>query len=145
MSSTDKHMSSTSKPPASVTDIVDEDLHALDFGASKLTLHSDFELKLFSLVHHPEQQDSQNTLAQTHGINVSIVDWDCPDDPHNPKNWSFRRRWVATGIISAFTFISPVSSAMIAPAVDQIASTFGNNNDIINILTVSIFVLAYGK
>ncbi|OJA15811.1 hypothetical protein AZE42_10892 [Rhizopogon vesiculosus] len=128
----------------SVADIVDEDLHVLDFGASELTLHSDFELKLFSL-HHPEQQDSQNTLAQAHGINVSIVDWDGPDDPHNPKNWSFRRRWVATGIISAFTFISPVSSAMIAPAVGQIASTFGNNNDTTNALTVSIFVLAYGK
>jgi len=87
MSSTDKHMSSTGKSSVSAADIVDEDLHVLDFGASTLTLHSDFELKLFNLVHHPEQQDFQNPLAQTHGINVSIVDWDGPDDPHNPKKY----------------------------------------------------------
>ncbi|KAG0697178.1 MFS polyamine transporter [Suillus ampliporus] len=73
-----------------------------------------------------------------------IVDWDGPNDPQNPKSaWSFRRKWAATAIVSSFTFISPVSSSMIAPATGQVAATFGIHNEVIMALTTSIFVLAY--
>ncbi|KAF8823587.1 hypothetical protein HHX47_DHR10000313 [Lentinula edodes] len=72
-----------------------------------------------------------------------VVDWDGPDDPSNPKNWTFRRKWAATAIVSAFTFISPVSSSMVAPATETIAAQFGITNDVLIAMTTSIFVLAY--
>ncbi|KAJ3994602.1 MFS polyamine transporter [Lentinula boryana] len=72
-----------------------------------------------------------------------VVDWEGPNDPQNPKNWSFRRKWAATVIVSAFTFISPVSSSMVAPATETIAAQFGITNDVIIAMTTSIFVLAY--
>ncbi|KAJ3771713.1 MFS polyamine transporter [Lentinula raphanica] len=72
-----------------------------------------------------------------------VVDWDGPNDPQNPKNWTFRRKWAATAIVSAFTFISPVSSSMVAPATETIAAQFGITNDVIIAMTTSIFVLAY--
>lgn len=34
---------------------------------------------------------------------------------------------------------------MVAPAIDQVASAFGIDNDVVLALTTSIFVLAFGK
>jgi hypothetical protein len=81
---------------------------------------------------------------------VLIVDWDGPDDPANPKkcvesfNILRRRKWAATAIVSMFTFISPVSSSMIAPASLQVAKEFGVHSTVTIALMTSIFVLAYG-
>lgn len=48
-----------------------------------------------------------------------------------------------TLVVAAFTFLSPLSSTMIAPASGQIATKFGITNEVIIAMTVSIFVLAY--
>lgn len=69
--------------------------------------------------------------------------WDGPDDPNNPKNWSMKRKWAATFIVSAFTLVSPVSSSMISPALNSISKDFGITNEVEAQLTLSIFVLAY--
>src|ERR1700761_6635950 len=45
--------------------------------------------------------------------------------------------------VSSFTFISPVSSSMVAPALTAIAREFSITNDVELSLTLSIFVLAY--
>lgn len=63
----------------------------------------------------------------------------------NFHSWTFRRKWAATAIVSAFTFISPVSSSMVAPATETIAAQFGITNDVLIAMTTSIFVLAYGE
>lgn len=69
--------------------------------------------------------------------------WDGPDDPDNPKNWTFRKKWAATLIVSSFTFISPVSSSMVAPALGKIGQDLGITQEVELSLTLSIFVLAY--
>ncbi|CZR63476.1 related to multidrug resistant protein [Phialocephala subalpina] len=73
----------------------------------------------------------------------NLVSWSGPDDPDNPKNWKFSRKWAATLVVSSFTFISPVSSSMIAPAVNAISRQFNITNQVEQELTLSIFVLAY--
>ncbi|KAI0077547.1 MFS polyamine transporter [Panus rudis PR-1116 ss-1] len=92
----------------------------------------------------PDTSDSerQSTFDQN-DPNVTIVDWDGPNDPQNPKNWTYRKKWAATAIVSAFTFISPVSSSMIAPASTQLAEEFGITDNVVIALTTSVFVLAY--
>ncbi|KIK63474.1 hypothetical protein GYMLUDRAFT_41145 [Collybiopsis luxurians FD-317 M1] len=72
-----------------------------------------------------------------------VVDWEGPDDPANPKNWRFGQKWAATTIVSAFTFISPVSSSMVAPATEAVAAEFGITSDVLIAMTTSIFILAY--
>ena len=47
-------------------------------------------------------------------------------------------------IVSAFTFISPVSSSMIAPASGQLAERFDIHSSVLIAMTTSVFVLAYG-
>ncbi|KAK2751318.1 hypothetical protein FQN55_001053 [Onygenales sp. PD_40] len=72
-----------------------------------------------------------------------MVTWDGPDDPINPKNWSQKKKWAATLIVSCFTFISPVASSMVAPALPTIAKEFGIENEVESQLVMSIFLLAY--
>ena len=73
----------------------------------------------------------------------TVVDWDSADDPENPKNWNMKRKWAATFVVSAYTFISPVSSSMIAPALGKVSAEFGITNQVESALVLSIFVLAY--
>ncbi|KAL8714160.1 MAG: hypothetical protein Q9220_001889 [cf. Caloplaca sp. 1 TL-2023] len=73
----------------------------------------------------------------------NLVTWEGPDDPENPKNWSTKRRWAATIVVSSFTFISPVSSSMVAPAIQAIATEFNITNEVEQQMVLSIFVLAY--
>jgi hypothetical protein len=74
----------------------------------------------------------------------NLVTWDGPDDPANPKAWSFKRKWAAVSVVSMFTFISPVSSTMLAPATTAIGRELGIDSSFEQALTLSIFVLAYG-
>ncbi|EIW85582.1 MFS polyamine transporter [Coniophora puteana RWD-64-598 SS2] len=87
--------------------------------------------------------DSVPDTADEATPDALVVDWDGPDDPQNPKNWSFKRKWVVTAIASAFTFITPVGSSMIAPASPQVAHDFGVTSDVVMALDTSIFILAF--
>ncbi|PVI06483.1 MFS general substrate transporter [Periconia macrospinosa] len=73
----------------------------------------------------------------------NLVTWNGDDDPENPKNWSMRRKWAACFIISSFTFVSPVSSSIISPALVSISEEFNLKDRVLAQLTLSIFVLAY--
>ncbi|CAI6337721.1 unnamed protein product [Periconia digitata] len=73
----------------------------------------------------------------------NLITWEGDDDPKNPKNWSFRRKWAACLIVSCFTFVSPVSSSIISPALPNISEEFGITDEVQGQLTLSIFVLAY--
>ncbi|KAJ2917549.1 hypothetical protein MD484_g2881, partial [Candolleomyces efflorescens] len=74
---------------------------------------------------------------------VQWVGWSGPDDPSNPKNWSYKRKWATTFVVSAFNFISPASSSMIAPASETIAQEFGIKEPVLISLITSAFVLGY--
>ncbi|KAK7689627.1 hypothetical protein QCA50_007420 [Cerrena zonata] len=91
----------------------------------------------------PDDDLQASDPLDTQSKDILIVDWDGPDDPQNPKNWSFKKKWAATAIVSAFTFISPVSSSMIAPATPQLARDFGITSPTVMALTTSVFVLGY--
>ncbi|KAK2627727.1 hypothetical protein QTJ16_002373 [Diplocarpon rosae] len=91
----------------------------------------------------PRLETSKTTRSARSTRDPYLVSWDGADDTKNPKNWSYRRKWAVTLIVSSFTFISPVSSSMIAPAVNAISAEFNITNDVEKNMTLSIFVLAY--
>ncbi|KAF9235761.1 MFS polyamine transporter [Melanogaster broomeanus] len=92
---------------------------------------------------NPTVSKASSDPVEKSDIDVLIVDWEGPDDPQNPKNWSFKRKWAATAIVSSFTFISPVSSSMVAPATAQLAAGFGLTNSVVMAMSTSIFILAF--
>lgn len=54
-----------------------------------------------------------------------------------------KKKWGATLVISAFTFISPVSSSMVAPALNVVSQEFNIKSRVEVELCFSIFILAY--
>ena len=72
----------------------------------------------------------------------TLVTWNGHDDPENPKNWPKGLKWKNTCAISLFVFISPVSSSMIAPALEDLAKSLGMSSGIETYLSLSIFILA---
>lgn len=94
---------------------------------------------------HPQGELEKSTTARSNRSrqDSKVVNWNGPDDPENPKNWSNRKKWAATVTVSLFTFISPVSSSMVAPALASIAADFNITDKVLSQLTLSIFVLAY--
>ncbi|TFY69980.1 hypothetical protein EVJ58_g103 [Rhodofomes roseus] len=95
---------------------------------------------------HDQKSNKPSAEKQARAVpddSVIVVDWDGPDDPANPRNWSTKKKWAAAATVSAFTFISPISSSMVAPAAAQIAEQFHITSSAEASLTVSVFVLAY--
>ena len=71
------------------------------------------------------------------------VDWDGPDDPERPINWSTKAVFGNIAIVSAITFLTPLASSMIAPGVQDIQRDFHNSNSTVASFIVSIYVLGY--
>ncbi|KAI0952625.1 hypothetical protein AcV7_008365 [Taiwanofungus camphoratus] len=64
-------------------------------------------------------------------------------DPVNPRNWRPGKKWRTIGIVAFYTFVSPLSSSMMAPALPQIAEHFGIKSQTETALTLSIFLLTF--
>ncbi|KAK3046918.1 hypothetical protein LTR09_011669 [Extremus antarcticus] len=73
---------------------------------------------------------------------INLVTWDGPGDPDNPKNWPRRKKWMATITVSLFTFISPVSSSMVAPALQQLQKDFNQPFATVSI-AMTVFLLGF--
>ncbi|KAJ3110229.1 hypothetical protein HK100_003108 [Physocladia obscura] len=61
----------------------------------------------------------------------------------NPHEWPKSKKWLAVTIASLYTFISPISSSMVAPALPSMAYDIGLKTTLMVEMTLSIFVLAY--
>ena len=90
-----------------------------------------------------ERQQTSKSVRSQRQRDPNLVTWNGPDDPENPKNWAMKRKWIATFVVSSFTFISPVASAMVAPALPQMAQDLNVSNTIESQMMLSIFILAY--
>nr|A0A8K1AW52.1 RecName: Full=MFS-type transporter tndD; AltName: Full=Talaronoid C biosynthesis cluster protein D [Aspergillus flavipes]QVR97763.1 TndD [Aspergillus flavipes] len=72
-----------------------------------------------------------------------IVDWDGPDDPGNPVNFSRHIKITNVGIVSALTFITPLASSMFAPGVPQLMEEFHSSSRLLAGFVVSVYVLGF--
>ncbi|KAL1966058.1 hypothetical protein VTN77DRAFT_4806 [Rasamsonia byssochlamydoides] len=73
----------------------------------------------------------------------NIVDWDGPDDPMNPMNWPFRKKFIATATISIITLLTPLGSSMFAPGVPNVMEDFKSDNVYLASFVVSVYLLGY--
>ncbi|KAF1940032.1 MFS general substrate transporter [Clathrospora elynae] len=55
-----------------------------------------------------------------------VLDWDGPDDPLNPHNWSLARKWFQTYTISGISFVGTFASSILTPAIEPAASELGS-------------------
>ncbi|KAL4931700.1 MFS transporter [Aspergillus undulatus] len=72
-----------------------------------------------------------------------VVDWEGPDDPANPKNWSSARKTMATLTIALISILTPLGSSMVAPSTSQLMDEFNFTSDILGAFVVSVYLLGY--
>ncbi|ORY09290.1 major facilitator superfamily domain-containing protein [Clohesyomyces aquaticus] len=73
----------------------------------------------------------------------NIVDWDGPDDPENPQNWTTGKKWGNIAILSAVTLITPLGSSFFAPGVPQVMASFHEDSNLLATFVVSVYVLGF--
>lgn len=76
--------------------------------------------------------------------NVSnIVDWDGPDDPEKPPNFSRPRKWLVTVMMGTLTLTVAFSSAVFTQATEITAREFHVSSELM-ILATTFFILGLG-
>ncbi len=73
----------------------------------------------------------------------NIVDWDGPDDPENPLNWTPKRKWSIAALLSFMTFVTPLASSMFAPGIPEVMADFHHPYSLLSTFVVSVYVLGY--
>ncbi|AEO68651.1 uncharacterized protein THITE_121452 [Thermothielavioides terrestris NRRL 8126] len=72
-----------------------------------------------------------------------IVGWESQDDPAMPLNFPTAKKWLIVGLLSVITLLTPFASSILAPGIERLDREFGNTNDIVGTMTVSIYLLGY--
>lgn len=71
-----------------------------------------------------------------------VVDFDGPDDPENPKNFTKRRKWAITASMGWMTFVVTFSSSIYSVAVEPVAAEYSISR-VVSTLGVSLFLLGF--
>ena len=70
----------------------------------------------------------------------NLIEWDGPDDPENPMNWSVSKKWTVTITFAFMTFVITFASSVFSTATQVTAELFEVSNEVM-ILGTSLFVL----
>ncbi|DAA76924.1 TPA_exp: Uncharacterized protein A8136_7153 [Trichophyton benhamiae CBS 112371] len=85
----------------------------------------------------------ERVKANQQSTDPNIVDWDGPDDPENPLNWSSTRRILIIIFVSSYTFTSNLAATIFAPGVKQMTHEFHITNPTVEYMIISIYVLGF--
>ncbi|KAK1983780.1 major facilitator superfamily transporter [Colletotrichum cereale] len=85
-------------------------------------------------------EDTKDVVEET-VQDPNMIDWDGPDDPENPMNWSMKLKWANVAIISTLTLHTALGSAMFAPGIPKIMAEFGETSATSATFVVSIYIL----
>ncbi|KAG6363877.1 hypothetical protein INS49_008980 [Diaporthe citri] len=81
-------------------------------------------------------------LPQT-SLGEGIVGWDGQDDPAMPLNFQPFRKWLLVGLLSTITLVTPFASSILSPGIASLMAEFGEAQQIVGSMTVSIYLLGY--
>jgi hypothetical protein len=84
----------------------------------------------------PDEEETQRDDSHA-------VCFDGPNDPVNPLNWPFTKKWGMVLLISAIAFLTPLASSMFAPSVPEVMEEFGSESDMLRGFMVSVYVLGF--
>ncbi|KAI7173486.1 hypothetical protein KC316_g10612, partial [Hortaea werneckii] len=88
---------------------------------------------------HP--QPSQHEDEEEEDPNV--VDWDGPNDPHNPRNWPTKAKIFNLLLVILLTLLTPLASSMFAPGVPEVLQDFRTGSTTLAEFVVSIYILGF--
>jgi hypothetical protein len=85
----------------------------------------------------------QHPLALVPTSKDVLVDFDGPDDPYRPMNWTFKKKVVTTLLYGLTTMGSSWASSVISPAVPQISEDF-HVQTIVATCSISLLLFGFG-
>lgn len=101
---------------------------------------------------HKQSEQSFDAQLSSHSLPPAVTTpkqqisttggWYGDDDPENPYNWPLWRINLNAGLLALLAFLSPFSSAIMAPATPAILAEFHTRNDLLEAFVVSSYVLA---
>ncbi|KAK2748705.1 hypothetical protein FQN57_000286 [Myotisia sp. PD_48] len=71
-----------------------------------------------------------------------VVEFDGPDDPLHPQNWTMKRKIFTAIILAWTTFTSSLTSSIYSTAIADVSKVFGVSN-LVGTLGLSFFILGY--
>ncbi|KAG8629185.1 hypothetical protein KVT40_003050 [Elsinoe batatas] len=77
------------------------------------------------------------------GRDVTVIDWDGPNDPENPRNWSTPKKFFVTFEICLLTTGVYIGSAIYTPGLYRVMEQF-RVSQLVAILGLCLFVAGYG-
>ena len=96
-----------------------------------------------------ESDAGPSNLQHTSGLasleaeeQTDLIDWDGPQDPENPQNWSTKYRWYTIMILACMTFVVSFGSSVWSTATTVTAAQFGVSQEVM-ILGVSLYVVGF--
>lgn len=73
----------------------------------------------------------------------NAVDWDGPNDPANPRNWSKKSKLTNVLLVSLSVLYANLATTMFAPGAKLMQSEFGFKSDTVETLTITIASLGF--
>ncbi|KAK3689373.1 major facilitator superfamily domain-containing protein [Podospora appendiculata] len=81
-------------------------------------------------------------VPDIHPKTSDIVDWDGPNDPNRPYNWSVVKKSLFTITTSTTLFAVSFGSAIFSPATEQLVREFGTSSGVMR-LTTSLWLVGF--
>jgi hypothetical protein len=75
----------------------------------------------------------------TQAKDPNLIEWDGPDDPGNPMNFSVSKKWVLTGVMGSLTWIITFASSVFSTATLVVAEEYNVSTEVA-VLGTSLFV-----
>jgi len=76
------------------------------------------------------KHSQHNDIDHSGDEDTEIVDFE-EDDNENPRNWTLRRKYVQVLLVTTIGLILPMASSLFAPAISDIASEYGTNDQLV--------------
>lgn len=73
----------------------------------------------------------------------NIVDWDGPDDPANPRNWSKAYKLANVVVVSLSVLYTNLATTMFAPGATIMQREFGYKSSTVEVLTITMASLGF--
>lgn len=103
--------------------------------SSTLSNNDQVDVEKFGIAH-----DVHDGVVLPEGY--GLVEFEGPDDPGNPKNWTKARRWRITICAGLLTFAVTFSSSIFSNAIKPVAEEF-HVSSLVATLGVSLFLLGF--
>ena len=91
-----------------------------------------------------EQNTGFDSAAEKDPRNQYFVDWDGPNDPSHPQNWSLGKRVWATFVLALLNLVFTIDSSIFGSGGKIIAEEFEVSSEV-TILGVTLFLLVWAK